>query len=587
MKTIFTITCLLLLVFAANAQNHLDVEGHAKIRGNIDINHMDDTTSLYIGREAGMITDFSVRRFNTFVGSNAGLKNTIGNANSFFGRLTGGANTTGGYNAFFGTNAGLDNTEGSFNSFFGSFAGRENTIGIGNSFFGYQNGFNNTEGRNNSFFGLNAGYSNTTGEENSSFGRNAGSLPSNSTRNTFVGVLADQLSADSLDRAIAIGYNAKVNCSHCAVIGGTGEDTVNVGLGTPNPQSKLEIRGTGAELTIKSNDINQDNSGSIVFDEGNGEKNFRIQYDGATGDGGGRLTFKDFNIGALLTIVRAGNVGIGTTEPLQKLHIVGNRLRIASPANAGKFIDFRTDGNALDIGSTGGRLFLLGNGGEGVIIQPNSGNVGIGTETPTVKLDVKGTTSVGVPGDGNILLNLNSDRNWSFKQRNTGASTALELASIGGGGGKSFIINTIGPVGIGTTSPVHPLQMGSGAHVTSGGVWTNSSSRALKENISDLTVEEAISTIRELNPVKFNYKLQKEEKYIGFIAEDVPELVSTQDRKSLSPMDIVAVLTKVVQYQQQRIDILNEKDSELNSLKREMIELKRLLKTQIENASED
>ena len=35
----------------------------------------------------------------------------------------------------------------------------------------------------------------------------------------------------------------------------------------------------------------------------------------------------------------------------------------------------------------------------------------------------------------------------------------------------------------------------------------------------------------------------------GFIAEEVPELISTKDRKGLSSMDIVAVLTKVVQEQ--------------------------------------
>ncbi len=37
---------------------------------------------------------------------------------------------------------------------------------------------------------------------------------------------------------------------------------------------------------------------------------------------------------------------------------------------------------------------------------------------------------------------------------------------------------------------------------------------------------------------------------MGFIAEDVPDLIATKDRKGLSPMDIVAVLTKVVQEQQ-------------------------------------
>jgi hypothetical protein len=41
--------------------------------------------------------------------------------------------------------------------------------------------------------------------------------------------------------------------------------------------------------------------------------------------------------------------------------------------------------------------------------------------------------------------------------------------------------------------------------------------------------------------------VDKDEKHVGFIAEDVPELVAMKDRKSLSPMDIVAVLTKVVQ----------------------------------------
>jgi hypothetical protein len=34
---------------------------------------------------------------------------------------------------------------------------------------------------------------------------------------------------------------------------------------------------------------------------------------------------------------------------------------------------------------------------------------------------------------------------------------------------------------------------------------------------------------------------------LGFIAEDVPDLVATKARQSIIPMDFVAVLTKVVQ----------------------------------------
>ncbi len=113
-----------------------------------------------------------------------------------------------------------------------------------------------------------------------------------------------------------------------------------------------------------------------------------------------------------------------------------------------------------------------------------------------------------------------------------------------------------GNIGMGTSSPTHPLQMSSGAHVTSGGVWTNASSKEYKENIHDLTGDEALEALLQLAPKKYNYKVEQTEEYLGFIAEEVPELVATKDRKSLSPMDIVAVLTKVVQQQQKRIEEL-------------------------------
>ena len=76
-----------------------------------------------------------------------------------------------------------------------------------------------------------------------------------------------------------------------------------------------------------------------------------------------------------------------------------------------------------------------------------------------------------------------------------------------------------------------------------------------KENIRKLTFTEAEAAFNSLDPVKFQYKTGKEEN-VGFIAEDVPDLVATPNRQGLSPMDIVAVLTKVVQKQQIQIDEL-------------------------------
>ncbi len=85
------------------------------------------------------------------------------------------------------------------------------------------------------------------------------------------------------------------------------------------------------------------------------------------------------------------------------------------------------------------------------------------------------------------------------------------------------------------------------------GTWNPASSREIKDNIRPLDVHEAIQALDGLEPVRYVYKSSREEGRIGFIAEDVPALVARNDRKSLSTMDIVAVLTRIVQQQQQTI----------------------------------
>jgi hypothetical protein len=126
-------------------------------------------------------------------------------------------------------------------------------------------------------------------------------------------------------------------------------------------------------------------------------------------------------------------------------------------------------------------------------------------------------------------------------------------------------INSSGNVGIGTSSPTHLLQLAGGAY-SDGFQWYPASSREYKENINELSTEEAMNTLEGLTPVKYNYKADSENKHVGFIAEDVPDLVATKDRKALSPMDIVAVLTKVVQEQQDTIAQLKAKVAELDRI---------------------
>ena len=185
-------------------------------------------------------------------------------------------------------------------------------------------------------------------------------------------------------------------------------------------------------------------------------------------------------------------------------------------------------------------------------IYDNGRNVGIGTTEAKQRLEVNGSIQIhernsSVAG----LMITQSSGETGYIMHNRGSTL-----TIGAGSVDRITIDASGNVGIGRERPTQPLEMASGAHVTAGGVWTNNSSKTGKENIVDLTAEEALRVLAALEPVRFNYKADAADEFIGFIAEDVPDLVASKDRKGLSAMDIVAVLTKVVQAQQQRIDEL-------------------------------
>ncbi len=76
--------------------------------------------------------------------------------------------------------------------------------------------------------------------------------------------------------------------------------------------------------------------------------------------------------------------------------------------------------------------------------------------------------------------------------------------------------------------------------------------------------------------MKFAYKADSTERRVGFIAEDVPDLVATKDRKGLSPMDIVAVLTKVTQDQQK---VIQEQQKIISMHSEKIADLERALQS--------
>lgn len=193
--------------------------------------------------------------------------------------------------------------------------------------------------------------------------------------------------------------------------------------------------------------------------------------------------------------------------------------------------------------------------GENSQVFDNGNQVGIGTTTPAQRLEVNGSIQIRDQASnvaGIMITQASGDTGYIMHNR---ASTL----TIGAGSVDRITIDRDGNVGIGVSRPAHPVEVANGAYLSAGGVWTDSSSRQLKENIAELSAGVALDVLRQLQPVQYNYRNDTTDTHLGFIAEDVPELVATPDRRGLSPMDIVAVLTKVVQAQQRRIELLESR----------------------------
>ncbi len=231
-----------------------------------------------------------------------------------------------------------------------------------------------------------------------------------------------------------------------------------------------------------------------------------------------------------------------------------------------------------------------------------SGNVGIGMgqASPSQQLHIrKDKNNGGLNGAGILIENTNNDapsagdasivlrdgqltpQEWSMAlDRDVGSKFRIAPQKDTSSNSTGLTIDTFGQVGIGTTSPVHPLHMASGAHVTAGGAWTDACSRELKKDIQELSAAVALSALSDLKPVTYQYKNGDEEKHVGFVAEDVPEVVARNDRKGLSAMDVVAVLTKVAKEQQQKLQEHEAQLADVDDLEARLARLEALLKAQ-------
>ena len=130
------------------------------------------------------------------------------------------------------------------------------------------NALNQTDGNNNIGIGINTGVVNK-GSNNTIIGSYSGavSVVDNGSNLTFIGYGAGNPSYGTLAglaNATAIGYMAQVRASNTLILGGTGSNAVNVGIGTTTPQAALDVNGNAriaGNLAISG-------SGSLTLPDG-------------------------------------------------------------------------------------------------------------------------------------------------------------------------------------------------------------------------------------------------------------------------------------------------------------------------------
>ena len=312
--------------------------------------------------------------------------------------------------------------------------------------------------------------------------------------------------------------------------------------------------------------------------------------------------------GSQRAILDSTGLGLGADSPSDVLHVkkssgpLAARIEVGDSGSAAHLYQNSTTGTT----STDGLFVGIGSGEQGYMYHydnyplifgtnnsermriNSSGNVGIGTTSPSKLLTVSGddaefllnrtggyadTINMGMPGGvptiaGGTHLAFGGNGTWNEHMRiNSSGNTMFGTTSEGYSGTRLHVGNGNGTYkySFGTIANYSPFYIlnsaGTGVRLDNNSTsWTSSSDETLKENIED--IGNVLDIVKNYRTVKFNFIGQEEEK-IGFIAQDwendFPQVISVDERDNklgIQYTETIPVLLKAIQEQQTIIEDL-------------------------------
>ena len=414
-----------------------------------DRSNYNNTTGSNNTSIGGQSLFLNTASYNTAIGFYSLYKNTSGTANTgigmnaISGNQTGANNTALGYYALSsnGTNSFSDNTAIGYYSM----GGGSTATGSNNTLIGSSTGYSFTSAAGNTVLGYKAMYFHTVGDFNTSIGNNSGpSTTANThTKGIYLGYNAKPLNtaATSTDETV-IGANTTGNGSNTVTIGNT-SNTANYLRGTTNINTGTSTQTLGINLTGSVDDFLEMNVKNTSATS-KSQSGYNAMSD--VGDDYNNFVWMGINSSTFSNTTAYNIGGANDVSFLGK----GNDMYVAN-SNSAKSIIFST-------GAASPTYFA-----ERMRIAP-TGNVGIGTNSPTTTLHVAGSVRIvdNNQGAGKVLT---SDANGLATWQNSGGSVVTMSATGTATPSATYIIFT-GSTALQTITIPSAVTMGAGREIT-------------------------------------------------------------------------------------------------------------------------